>query len=228
MSRPKWFNMQSLELFDSKDTTVAGLHVLHGFAIAHAASLLAEISRVAAQSAFRRMITRTGPMSVDMTNCGDLGWVSDLTGYRYSATDPDTGSQWPAMPHTFAALAREAATTAGFADFIPDACLVNRYAPGARMGLHQDRNEHDRSQPIVSVSLGVAAVFQFGGLTRTDPVRRIPIGHGDVLVWGGSVRLAYHGVLPIKPAVHPATGPLRINLTFRRAGVSFRSPTGVE
>jgi len=156
-------------------------------------------------------------MSVAMTNCGAFGWVSDPTGYRYSPTDPETGAAWPAMPAALAELATRAAAAAGFAGFAPDACLVNRYEPGARLTLHQDKDERDFAAPIVSVSLGVPAVFLFGGLKRKDRPRRVPLEHGDVVVWGGPARLRYHGVAKLETAQHAFAGNARINLTLRRA-----------
>ncbi len=177
------------------------------------------IQQITAAAPFRHMLTPGGfKMSVAMTNCGPLGWVTDRSGYRYSPTDPQTGSPWPAMPPEFLALAARAAHLAGFPGFTPDACLINRYEPGAKMSLHQDNDEHDFSQPIVSVSLGLPAIFLFGGFERSDKAARIKLHHGDVVVWGGPARLRYHGVLPIKPGEHPLTGPYRINLTLRTAG----------
>jgi alkylated DNA repair protein (DNA oxidative demethylase) len=156
-------------------------------------------------------------MSVAMTNCGPAGWVTDKTGYRYTGEDPLTGRSWPDMPEEFARLAREAARSAGFADFSPDACLINRYEPGARLSLHQDRDEQDMLAPIVSVSLGLPALFLWGGLKRGERPRRVPVMHGDVVVWGGRSRLIFHGVHPLQAGVHPLTGALRYNLTFRKA-----------
>jgi alkylated DNA repair protein (DNA oxidative demethylase) len=157
-------------------------------------------------------------MSVAMTNCGAVGWLTDRTGYRYDSRDPDTGRSWPAMPDVFADLAAQAAARAGFVGFAPDACLVNRYEPGTRLSLHQDRNERDFDAPIVSVSLGLPAVFLFGGLRRADTPRRVPLTHGDVVVWGGPARLRYHGVLSLREGDHPLMGGRRLNLTFRKAG----------
>jgi alkylated DNA repair protein (DNA oxidative demethylase) len=157
-------------------------------------------------------------MSVAMTNCGALGWLSDRRGYRYDPIDPDTGQPWPALPASFRELAAMAAARAGFEGFEPDACLVNRYDPGARLSLHQDRDERDYRQPIVSVSLGLPAVFLFGGIERAEKAMRMPLAHGDVVVWGGPARLSHHGILPLKEGEHPLTGRCRINLTFRKAG----------
>jgi alkylated DNA repair protein (DNA oxidative demethylase) len=187
-------------------------------AYAPAADLLAALPALAAISPFRHVITPGGkPMSVSMTNCGAAGWVTDRRGYRYEPVDPQTGAPWPAMPAAFTALATRAAQAAGFAEFLPDACLINRYEPGAKMALHQDRDEADFSAPIVSVSLGLPAVFLWGGAKRADKPARLPLEHGDVVVWGGTHRLNFHGVLPVKPGAHPLTGAARINLTFRKA-----------
>lgn len=195
-----------------------GAVVLRGFALTNDASLLQAIHTIATQAAFRHLITPGGfRMSVGMTNAGPLGWVSDRRGYRYDPIDPDSGKPWPAMPDVFMELAGTAAAQAGFSGFVPDACLINRYEPGTRLTLHQDRNERDFDQPIVSVSLGIPAVFLFGGVQRTDRAMRVPLAHGDVVVWGGPARLRYHGVLPLKPNHHEALGESRINLTLRRA-----------
>jgi len=155
-------------------------------------------------------------MSVAMTNCGRVGWVSDRSGYRYDPNDPDTGAPWPAMPAVFLDLARGAAAEGGFAGYNPDACLINRYAAGAKLGLHQDRDEEDPWSPIVSVSLGLPAVFLWGGKRRAEPVRRLRLESGDVVVWGGPARFVYHGVAPLKDGDHPLTGAARLNLTFRK------------
>ncbi len=199
--------------------TPAGVRCLQGFAAGDAPEIMRLVGEVAALAPFRRMVTPGGkPMSVLMTNCGALGWVSDRAGYRYNAQDPESGAAWPPMPDLFAALAGKAAAEAGFTGFVPDACLINRYEPGAKMTLHQDRNERDFTAPIVSVSLGLPAVFLWGGAARTDKPERIELLSGDVLVWGGAKRLNFHGILPLKPGVHELTGAARINLTFRRAG----------
>jgi alkylated DNA repair protein (DNA oxidative demethylase) len=195
-----------------------GATLLHGLAAPQTAGLLSAIKRVTDRAPFRIMTTRGGyRMSVAMTNCGAAGWVSDESGYRYDAADPTTGQRWPAMPAAFADLAAEAADRAGFGDFTPDACLLNRYEPGARLSLHQDKNERDMREPIVSVSLGLPAVFLFGGARRAQRPRRVPLAHGDVVVWGGPARLFYHGVVALKDGEHRALGRCRVNLTFRRA-----------
>lgn len=193
--------------------------LLRGLALADADRLATALADVVAAAPFRHMCTPGGHrMSVAMSNCGALGWTSDAGGYRYTTVDPATGRAWPAMPEALRELARRAAATAGFPGFEPDACLVNRYAPTARMTLHQDRNERDLGAPIVSVSLGLPAVFLFGGDTREARPTRVPLAHGDVVVWGGASRLRYHGILPLTAGHHPQIGPWRINLTFRRAG----------
>ncbi|GLK97179.1 alpha-ketoglutarate-dependent dioxygenase AlkB [Achromobacter xylosoxidans] len=193
--------------------------VLRGFALPMVDALLAGVDAVAAQAPFRHMETPGGyTMSVALTNCGQLGWTSDARGYRYTRTDPLSGQPWPAMPPAFMLLAQAAAAEAGFAGFEPDACLVNRYEPGSRLSLHQDRNERDYGAPIVSVSLGMPAMFLFGGEQRADKASRTPLFHGDVVVWGGVDRLRYHGIMPIKDLPHPRLGSQRINFTIRRAG----------
>lgn len=193
--------------------------VLRGFALPAVDALLAGVDDVIAQAPFRHMETPGGyTMSVALTNCGELGWTTDARGYRYSRIDPLSGQPWPAMPQAFRQLAEDAAREAGFADFAPDACLVNRYAPGSRLSLHQDRNERDYGAPIVSVSLGMPAMFLFGGDDRADRAARVPLFHGDVVVWGGVDRLRFHGVMPLKDLPHPRLGSQRINFTIRKAG----------
>lgn len=193
--------------------------VLRGFALPAVDALLAGVDDVIAQAPFRHMETPGGyTMSVALTNCGELGWTTDARGYRYSRIDPVSGQPWPAMPQAFRQLAENAAREAGFADFAPDACLVNRYAPGSRLSLHQDRNERDYGAPIVSVSLGMPAMFLFGGDDRADRAARVPLFHGDVVVWGGVDRLRFHGVMPLKDLPHPRLGSQRINFTIRKAG----------
>jgi DNA oxidative demethylase len=192
--------------------------VLRGFARDVVAGLLADLRAVTVRAPFRNMVTPGGfTMSVAMTNCGAAGWVTDLRGYRYTSCDPLSGDPWPPMPAAFDSLAARAAAAADFEDFRPDACLINRYVPGTKLSLHQDRNEADYTAPIVSVSLGLPAKFLFGGLKRNDRVKRIELLHGDVVVWGRSARLAYHGVDALKDGDHPATGRCRFNLTFRKA-----------
>jgi len=190
--------------------------ILQGFAQVYATQLLDEIRLMSAISPFRHLVTRSGhKMSVAMTNCGSLGWVSDRSGYRYDPIDPETGRPWPAMPALFRDLAASAAAAAGFPHYAPDACLINEYRPGARLSLHQDRDERDRIAPIVSVSLGVSATFLWGGQLRTDRPRRIPVAHGDVAVWGGVDRMTFHGIAELPHGQHPLTGDRRYNLTFR-------------
>jgi DNA oxidative demethylase len=216
----------TVDLFDiaaPNETTAtpiaSGAWLLHGFALGQDAPLTAAFDAVTTQAPLRHLVTPGGhTMSVAMSNCGSLGWVSDARGYRYAPCDPLSGKRWPAMPAEWIGLATQAAAQAGYANFKPDACLINTYAPGARMGLHQDRDERDFSQPIVSVSLGLSAVFLFGGLKRADKPQRIRLVHGDVVVWGGSARLAFHGVAPMADGVHAAWGRRRVNLTFRCAG----------
>jgi alkylated DNA repair protein (DNA oxidative demethylase) len=213
------------DLFDAlhppalaREALAADAVLLRGKALACETELLAALNTITAQSPFRHMTTPGGyVMSVAMTNCGDAGWITDRTGYRYDGIDPQSGRPWPALPDCFRELAVAAATDAGYPDFVPDTCLINRYEPGARLSLHQDKNERDFSQPIVSVSLGLPATFQFGGLTRTAPVRRFSLRHGDIVVWGGKSRLCYHGVTELKDGEHETLGRMRINLTFRRA-----------
>lgn len=195
-----------------------GAVLLRGRALAAEAAVLRDLRKVLDQAPFRIMKTPGGrPLSVAMSNCGAAGWVTDRAGYRYSANDPMTGTPWPAIPESLRDLAEASAQEAGYSGFRPDACLINRYAPGAKMALHQDRDERDTDQPIVSVSLGLPALFQFGGAERRDPVTKYPLNHGDVVVWGGPSRLFFHGILPVKEGRHPRVGPVRLNLTFRAA-----------
>jgi alkylated DNA repair protein (DNA oxidative demethylase) len=195
-----------------------GTAILRGLAQNREAPIMDALFSVAIKSHFRHMVTPGGfRMSVAMTNCGSLGWVTDRKGYRYVSDDPETGSPWPEMPRVFLDLAKQAATKAGYLAFVPDACLINRYEPGARLTLHQDKNENDFEEPIVSVSLGLPAVFLFGGLERSDRTIRVPVAHGDVLVWGGPARLRYHGVNTLKDGSHRLAGGYRFNLTFRKA-----------
>ncbi|QCI66867.1 DNA oxidative demethylase AlkB [Phreatobacter stygius] len=201
-----------------REPLAPGAVILRGWALPLETALLTALDGIVAEAPFRHMVTPGGfEMSVAMTNCGAAGWVTDRRGYRYDGKDPESGKPWPPMPAVFLTLAREAADEAGYPGFVPDACLINRYQPGARLSLHQDRNERDFDNPIVSVSLGLAATFQFGGLSRTDTVRKIPLRHGDVVVWGGPSRLFYHGVPALKDGEHLTVGRVRLNLTFRKA-----------
>ena len=218
-------NVLTADLFESlpdvrpaQEAMAEGAVLLRGFAKPAEAELVAALGDIAEQAPFRHMVTPGGhPMSVAMTNCGSLGWVTDRTGYRYDAHDPETAKPWPAMPAPFRELARQAADRAGFGGFTPDACLVNRYQPGAKMSLHQDRDEGDFGAPIVSVSLGLPAIFLFGGPKRSNKPRRFRLEHGDVVVWGGPARLYFHGIAPLADGEHALIGRQRINLTFRRA-----------
>lgn len=216
----------TLGLFDDVPNAAGGMRaigeeacVLEGFALPSIAALLPLLDAIEQQAPTRHMITAGGfTMSVATTSCGALGWISDRRGYRYCPVDPLSGQPWPAMPDVMLDLARSAAAQAGFVDFEPDSCLINHYAPGTRMALHQDRDELQLAEPIVSVSLGLPATFLFGGFERSDPTHRIALVHGDVVVWGGVDRLRFHGVLPLKAAEHSQLGPWRINCTFRKAG----------
>jgi len=202
----------------SPESLAPGAVLLRGFALDFEKDLRKALDRIVAVAPFRHMVTPGGfRMSVAMTNCGDFGWITDRRGYRYDRLDPDSGKPWPKMPQAFLDLAERAATAAGYPGFVPDACLINRYEPGARLSLHQDRNEKDFGAPIVSVSLGLSATFLFGGDDRSDRPRRVSILHGDVAVWGGPSRLAFHGIAPLKDGEHEGMGRQRINLTLRRA-----------
>src|SRR5579862_3251059 len=202
----------------SEESLGAGALLLRGFARPMLDALVAAIADIAAAAPFRNMVTPGGfTMSVAMTNCGAAGWITDRRGYRYDPIDPVTGRAWPPLPPVFCELATSAAAAAGFTGFIPDACLINRYEAGARLTLHQDKNERDFAQPIVSVSLGLPAVFLFGGSKRNDRPRRCVLESGDVVVWGGPARMAYHGIEKLAEGEDPLTGAYRFNLTFRKA-----------
>jgi DNA oxidative demethylase len=206
------------DLGPAREPLADGAVLLRGFTRTVESGLIADLHNVVAQAPFRHMITPGGhQMSVAMTNCGNVGWVTDRSGYRYDANDPETGKPWPDMPKSFRELAQSAAAEAGFDGFAPDACLVNCYQPGARMSLHQDKDENDFGAPIVSVSLGLPAIFLFGGLKRSDRPRRFRLQHGDIVVWGGPARLVFHGVAPLADGEHALMGRQRINLTFRKA-----------
>ena len=212
--------MNTLELFaapgDHRVTLGDGISLLRGFADTR--TLFPLIEAIALEAPFRNLVTPGGQtMSVAMTNCGPVGWTSDRSGYRYSSRDPLTDRDWPPLPEEFTRLALAAATAGGFPDFIPDACLINRYAVGARLTAHRDADEQNMAQPIVSVSIGLPASFAFYGLTRGGKGRSVALVDGDVLVWGGPSRLVYHAVRPVKPGHHPLTGAFRYNLTFRHA-----------
>lgn len=222
MAAVKWRQRMTGSLFENQpapsiEPLEDGAVLLRGFASAEAAALVDEIARIAQAAPFRHLVTPGGySMSVAMTNCGRVGWVSDRSGYRYDPIDPDTGKPWLPMPQAFRDLALRAAAAGGFAGYDPDACLINRYAAGAKLGMHQDKDEKDAWSPIVSVSLGLPAVFLWGGKRRGEPVRRLRVESGDVAVWGGPARFVYHGVSPLKAGEHPLTGTVRLNLTFRK------------
>jgi alkylated DNA repair protein (DNA oxidative demethylase) len=202
----------------SVEEMAEGAVLLRGFAKSREGDLIADLRDIVEQAPFRHMVTPGGhQMSVAMTNCGGAGWVTDRSGYRYDGVDPESGKPWPAMPPSFRELAAQAAAQGGFDGFSPDACLINRYQPGAKMSLHQDKDEHDFGAPIVSVSLGLPAIFLFGGLKRSDKPRRFRLEHGDLVVWGGPARLVFHGVAPLADGEHALMGRQRINLTFRKA-----------
>ena len=203
----------------TREQLAEGATILRGFALPDEMAIIAALREITVAAPFRNMITPGGyRMSVAMTNCGALGWVTDRTGYRYQLLDPESSKPWPLMPGVFSSLAARAANEAGYLKFRPDGCLINQYEPSTKLSLHQDKDERDFTQPIVSVSLGIPAVFLFGGPKRSDKTQRIPLTHGDVVVWGGPSRLRYHGVLPLKEDLHPLFGNRRVNLTFRKAG----------
>ncbi|NKC04416.1 DNA oxidative demethylase AlkB [Brucella haematophila] len=206
------------EKLEPVEILAPGAVLLRGFALPDEDAILKSVAELSTAAPFRHMVTPGGyRMSVAMTNCGQAGWVTDKSGYRYSPEDPETGNRWPIMPDAFRNLAENAAKQAGYAAFSPDACLINRYEPGAKLSLHQDKDERDFTNPIVSVSLGLPATFQFGGLKRSDPITKYPLQHGDVVVWGGPSRLYHHGILALKDGEHDKVGRVRLNLTFRKA-----------
>lgn len=212
------FNLFGTSPLTGSEPLAEGALILRGFAATSAPALLACVREIEQRAPLRHMQVPGGAtMSVAMTSCGEAGWVSDRRGYRYDRNDPVSGRPWPAMPHAFSELAERAAAEAGFPGFVPDSCLINCYVPGARLSLHQDSNERDYGAPIVSVSLGLPAVFLFGGAKRSDRPRRVPLDSGDVVVWGGPARLTFHGVAKLAEAEHPLTGARRINLTLRKA-----------
>jgi len=195
-----------------------GAVLLEGFALPDEAEILAAINGVIDAAPLRHMVAPNGySMSVAMTNCGDAGWVSDRKGYRYERNDPQTGKPWPEIPGVLMKLAQRTASEAGYHNYLPDVCLINSYVPGTKLALHQDNDEVDFFAPIVSVSLGLPTTFLFGGLTRREKPQKIPLRHGDVFVFGGQSRMAFHGIAPLKEGNHPLLGTRRINLTFRKA-----------
>ncbi len=192
--------------------------ILKGFVRAKANQLVKDAELISQQSPFRTMTTPGGgKMSVAITNCGHCGWLSDEHGYRYQQIDPVTHRSWPEMPQSFLKICAAATKAASFAEFMPDACLLNKYQADAKMGLHNDNDEHDLTAPIVSVSLGLDAVFLFGGKTRQSPTRKYLLSHGDVVVFGGQSRLNFHGISLIKPTyISDDLTDHRLNLTFRK------------
>ena len=203
---------------ENSEALAEGVVLLRGFARSAGEALIRAVDEIAAAAPFRHMVTPGGfRMSVAMTSCGEVGWVTDRSGYRYSHQDPASGRPWPPMPPIFRSLAGRAAMSGGFSGFAPDACLINRYEPGTKLSLHRDEDERDFTAPIVSVSLGLPATFLWGGLSRGDRQRRVRLESGDVVVWGGPARLVYHGVAILTEGEHPLTGSGRINLTFRKA-----------
>ena len=216
----------NLDLFDLSnngeswiETITDDAVVLRQYLVNRSDELAEAIKTIEAKAPFRHMKTAGGfTMSAAITGCGDYGWISDRQGYRYSKVDPVTAQPWPEMPEVLKTIGKECARKAGYSDYNPDACLINRYSPGAKMSLHQDKDERDFTAPIVSISLGVPATFLFGGQQRADKTIKVPVMHGDVVVWGGTSRLFFHGVSTIKSAYHPFWGESRINITFRVAG----------
>jgi alkylated DNA repair protein (DNA oxidative demethylase) len=194
----------------------AGLRIVPGYLDREAQErLLAAVHEVIAQAPlYAPRMPRSGqPMSVRMTNCGPLGWMTDAQGYRYQGTHPVTGAPWPSIPN----ILMEAWTELSGYPRPPQACLVNFYGPGARMGLHQDRDEEDFDAPVVSLSLGDTCLFRIGGTTRQGPTRSFRLASGDAVVLGGEARLAFHGVDRVIPGTSRLLGEGgRINLTLRR------------
>lgn len=211
------------DLVNDVELLAEGAVILRGFARDVGKELLLHIAAIAGVSPFRHLIMANGmPMAVAITNCGPLGWISTVKGYRYSSTDPMTGRPWPGMPASFHTLAVQAAHAAGFEGFNPGVCIINRYTVGTHLHMHQDRDETRDAQPVVSVSLGLPAKFRFGGQGKGQPARLVPLEHGDVAVWGGRSRMAYHGIAPLEPGTHPLTGDVRLNLTFRTTRIAAR------
>lgn len=205
------------DLFSSSVSILPGMQLHQQFVDTR--SLQPALEAVLAQAPLRRMQTARGhEMSVQSTNCGELGWWSDRQGYRYTTHDPLSGKPWPEMPAVFRQLAQRAARESGHDSFKPDACLINRYEPGTQMGAHRDNDERDFSAPIVSVSMGIEARFFVIGPERRGRSKAVDLRDGDVLVFGGPARRFFHGVRKLKPGEHPVFGSVRWNLTFRKAG----------
>jgi DNA oxidative demethylase len=216
-----------VDLFDDLPLLAEDLHtviapgavLMRAFGRADDVDILQAVESVIAQAPLRHLQTPGGyTMSIQTTRCGSMGWVSEPGGYRYAPSNPSTRAPWPAMPQCLLDFAVRAATEAGYPDFVPDSCMVNQYLPGNKLGLHQDRDERDLRAPVVSLSLGLPAIFLFGGLQRTGKTQRYRLAHGDVVVWGGPSRLAFHGVLPVADGDHALVGRRRVNVTFRKVG----------
>ena len=204
---------------ESQVMLAKGAYWLRGFALPQADTICAMLIEHLKNYPPQQMMTPMGySMSVRTTSFGEFGWVSSKQGYGYAVKNSFTNESWPPIPESFFDLAQRAANQAGYVNFKPDTCLINVYEIGDKMGLHQDKDEADFSKPIVSVSLGLPVIFQFGGLTRTAKTLKVPLSHGDVVVWGADSRLCFHGVLPLKAGTHGTLGQRRINLTFRKAG----------
>jgi DNA oxidative demethylase len=216
-----------VDLFDDLPLLAEDLHtvlapgavLMRAFGRADDVDILQAVESVIAQAPLRHLQTPGGyTMSIQTTRCGSMGWVSEPGGYRYAPSNPSTRAPWPAMPQCLLDFAVRAATEAGYPDFVPDSCMINQYLPGNKLGLHQDRDERDLRAPVVSLSLGLPAIFLFGGLQRTGKTQRYRLAHGDVVVWGGPSRLAFHGVLPVADGDHALVGRRRVNVTFRKVG----------
>lgn len=204
------------DLFSKRIDIVPGMVLLRGFA--NSPILIESLSQVLAHSPLRQMETSRGfKMSVHTSNCGEAGWISDRRGYRYVKQDPLNGKPWPDLPIAFKSVAQDAAIEAGFSAYEPDVCLINRYRPGNQMGAHQDKDEQDFTQPIVSVSLGIDARFFVIGPEKRGSSTAVDLTDGDVLVFGGPARKFFHGVRKLRESIHPALGAVRWNLTFRKA-----------
>ena len=202
-----------LELEPTHEELYPGAVLMRGLALPQDREFFAAMESIIAAAPLHHAVTPGGlPMGVMVTDCGD----SRAFANRWDAANTPGKQPWPRMPRVLYDFAIRCANRSGFPLFRPDACHINRYHAGIKLGLHQDRHEIDLNQPIVSISLGLECIFLLGGLQRTDKARHILLEHGDVIVWGGPSRMRFHGVQPLKPGSHPLTGPYRYNLTFRR------------